>query len=101
MRLLAGLRVRAPSKPGRLAVGVGVILLALVAAGCLVWAQRRAVTPDRPNVVLIVADDERFSQWWAHYQSLGASPGPAYAVLKMEAATERQAPSFRPSGSPR
>ena len=35
-----------------------------------------------------VADDERSSHWWAHYQRLGTSPGAAYAVLKMEAATD-------------
>ncbi len=35
-----------------------------------------------------VAHDERFAEWWAHYQRLGASPGAAYAVLRMEAATD-------------
>jgi pimeloyl-ACP methyl ester carboxylesterase len=35
-----------------------------------------------------VADDERFGQWWARYQRLGASPGAAHAILEMEAATD-------------
>lgn len=30
-----------------------------------------------------VADDERFRQWWARYERLGASPGAAMALMRM------------------
>ncbi len=35
-----------------------------------------------------VAEDRRFCEWWARWQRLGASPGAAFTVLRMEAETD-------------
>jgi len=39
------------------------------------------------------ADDPRFSEWWARWQRLGASPGAAFTVLEMESDAREILPS--------
>jgi N-acetylglucosamine-6-sulfatase len=61
---LARWRGRTPRLSRRITVGMAVVLFAALAAGCLVWFERRAAAPDLPNVVLILTDDERFDGNW-------------------------------------
>src|SRR5438105_491609 len=61
---LTRLRGHTPRMSRGLAVGMAIGPAAALYAGGLVWTQRRAAAPDRPHVVLILTDDERFDGNW-------------------------------------